>query len=952
MGQPYSMLLGARDWQPLLDGGGEDVVWDMERQQLTLAPELIRFPRRETEKILNRDDRRGAAADAFGHIYWIADDGRSVRYRPAGSSGSAELWSVADFDDDCAAQRSGLFQPKENRVSAVPQLRGLTVTSRSYLVVGTLQPGGLLIFDLHNSGPPRWHAWPQQVDFAPFDLAATGCGGTWILDLPNAGDATLWYLDASLRIGVPPGSPQAEIEASAADHFGIKGGDVRVKPAATHPLAMPLLLTVPAVETMPVAIEVMPDGTLLLLDQGPAGAAAYVHRLRCGVSAGPRVDLTDTIRKVLPQEPEFRGHDFAFLQGEPDSEVPGAVAGTLFVAQAEGNQSFAFSLQAIADELTIDASTQYYPMRRYAGKALVSAPCDVYYDQTEIWLPLTRLPRPRYAREGTIDGLVFDSRMPRCDWHRLFFDGCIPPGDKVVIESRSADDVDELKRTGWQTEQRPYLRQAHRRELPSAQPNKATLIDEGERPFHRPFGGDSLAHKGVGTWELLFQQVHGRYVEIRLTLVGSGRSTPKLRSLRLQYPRLSYPKRFLPAVYREDPVSASFVERFLANFEGTYTETEDRIASVESFFDSRTAPPEALDWLASWLGAALSDDWEVSRRRLFIRHAMDLYRQRGTIQGLVRAIRVATEPCPDERIFDAALDHAPFGIRIVEGFSSRYLPGDRETGTATSLLSLRTAANTAWQPAQGQGRLNRLWRDFLQRRHTESDDSAELLTELAGIWTDAPARIGDLRFWALTPADEAHAADRRAFIDEWMGLPYADLDAGDTELFRSYLRRKYRSVDALNTAYALTGSSRYVSFDAIDLPPEDRLPADGAPLADWIQFATVDVAATRSAHRFTVLVPVDPSAGPEEQQQLLARVAAVVERERPSHAQFDVQLYWALFRVGTARTGLDTLVGEGSRFTSLVLGSGFIGEGLLDEAHPWHVTDRWVSGRDAAAVIG
>ncbi len=134
------------------------------------------------------------------------------------------------------------------------------------------------------------------------------------------------------------------------------------------------------------------------------------------------------------------------------------------------------------------------------------------------------------------------------------------------------------------------------------------------------------------------------------------------------------------------------------------------------------------------------------------------------------------------------------------------------------------------------------------------------------------------------------------------------------------------------------------------MPQEVRLPADGAALEDWFQFATVDVAAARFAHRFTVLVPVEPSQGPSERQQVLERVHSVVERERPSHASFDVQLYWALFRVGSARAGLDTVLAEGSRFTSLVLNAGYIGEGLLTEDHPWNLTDRWVTGRDGAGT--
>ncbi len=86
MSMPYHLLLGQRDWQPLIDAGGEDVTWDRERHQLTLAPELIRFPARGSEQLYTATDRRGAAADRFGHLYWINSDESAIRYRPAGES--------------------------------------------------------------------------------------------------------------------------------------------------------------------------------------------------------------------------------------------------------------------------------------------------------------------------------------------------------------------------------------------------------------------------------------------------------------------------------------------------------------------------------------------------------------------------------------------------------------------------------------------------------------------------------------------------------------------------------------------------------------------------------------------------------------------------------------------------------------------------------------------------
>jgi hypothetical protein len=300
-------------------------------------------------------------------------------------------------------------------------------------------------------------------------------------------------------------------------------------------------------------------------------------------------------------------------------------------------------------------------------------------------------------------------------------------------------------------------------------------------------------------------------------------------------------------------------------------------------------------------------------------------------------------------LFETTLDYAAFGLRIVEHFARRSLGGLPQS-SSTTLLPSQVSETTPWQPNQGGARLHQLWLEFLYERYAPSLIDADLLTALENAWNEPPASIGALRFWRLTPTDNAHADDRSIFIRQRLGLTYPELSADDDGLYRSYLARKYGAITALNKAYA----QAYSSFETIEMPAEDRLPADGAALEDWFQFATVDVPAARSAHRFTVLVPIEPGQSPSERQRVLDQVHAVVERERPSHVNFDVQLYWALFRVGMAQVGLDTLIGEGSRFTSLVLNAGYIGEGLLTENHPWNNSNRWVSGRDGvgAGTIG
>ena len=178
----------------------------------------------------------------------------------------------------------------------------------------------------------------------------------------------------------------------------------------------------------------------------------------------------------------------------------------------------------------------------------------------------------------------------------------------------------------------------------------------------------------AGTWEILFQNVNGRYVQVQLTLLGTGRATPEIRSLRLWYPRFSYRDHYLPAIYGEEPVSAGLTERLLANFEGFYTTLEDRIVQLPSLLDPRTAPTEALDWLADWLGVVLHPLWEEERRRFFIRFAHRLYQIRGTLPGIIIALRIFLDETVDDSLFDPEC-LLRSNIRIVEHFLTRDVAG-------------------------------------------------------------------------------------------------------------------------------------------------------------------------------------------------------------------------------------------------------------------------------------
>ena len=132
-------------------------------------------------------------------------------------------------------------------------------------------------------------------------------------------------------------------------------------------------------------------------------------------ATGGSASLADQLSLLLGEPTPIVGHDMAFAPAP--SSPPGLVTGVLFVSDIVGNQSFAFSLSTgirgttEAASLDIEALASYYPMRQWAGKALISGiDGEAYYDLGDGWLPLTELPRPRYVPTGVIDRLIFDGR--------------------------------------------------------------------------------------------------------------------------------------------------------------------------------------------------------------------------------------------------------------------------------------------------------------------------------------------------------------------------------------------------------------------------------------------------------------------------------------------------------------------------------------------------------------
>lgn len=938
----FHLIRSQREWLPPATASGTPSADGVEWADgaLRLRKLLPVFPPRRDEEPPTIELRRGASRDRYGHWYWIGDDRREIRVSRGGRRPSTRFWSAEDAARICRPPAGGSFAPLAPPSLTPLQLAGLAVTADHYLIAGRVEPNGVLVFDLRGGGGPLILDWPSAVPFTPFDISAAADGGAWILDRVHR---RLWRLDRFFRV-VGPGAAGAPPLAGA---FAPLSNDAAAcLPQA--PIATELSVWLAAVDD-PIAVEALPDGSVLVLDRPSGSPHSIVHRYRLdgthfAVALEPSLDTSavaggDTGGETPPLP--LVAHDFAFVV--PAGAQPRPVTGVLYIAGDLGNQTFAFTFTSQEDAFALSLVRDYFPMRRFTGKALVAAAQRVYYDFGERWVALAAHPNPRFVAEGLVTlptanpADAFDGKEIRCAWHRLLIDGCIPDEATVGVETRSADRTELLAGQPWELQPRLYRRG-----------------NGSEIPFYRPALGDD---RHAGTFEVLLQQVTGRYLQVRLTIAGTRRTTPRLQALRVYYPRFSYLKEYLPAVYRDDPVSASFMDRYLANVEGTYTTIEGHIEQVETLFDTRSVPAEYLDWLADWFGISLDFTWRERTRRMFLAHAPRMFRERGTSAGLVRAIRLALEPCAPESIFDdvpcAGRGASGFGVRVVERFRLRRAPGV-VFGDPTELLGPGSTTNlSAWTPARGADPLHVQFRAFLRQRY------ANAIGDLNDAWGTTYASFDDpaLRLSAVRPPGGKRGADWQRFVEAEIGFTYTAVSDSDEPLYREFLARRYGQPAAVNEAYRLDATASLNTFEDVNTRLWNArlrvaLPDGGTALRDWIQFVSVVVPMARAAHRFTVLVPVGLDDSLEQQRERRELARRIAEIEKPAHAAFDVRLYWGLFRVGEARVGLDTLIGQGSRSVALVLDRGLVGEGHLGFAEPWNAADRFIVGREAMTPRG
>lgn len=749
-GGRYHLLVGETDWRACPE---PDETWAPSesrwRERTVLADDHVHRPgmfewdgttgslrlahreavsRQVTAAAVRRpDERRGADRDRYGNWYQVTGDARGIERLSSGGRSFVPWWSLDDLLGDCAGTAVGSpadpWRSGDHRrrgpsgdagahadagwLPAAPpppidpgvRLAGLAVTTGHWLVCGVVDDlGGLLLFDLHAGGAPRVLRWPGDHAATPFDLTATADGGALVLDRIRR---TWWRFDRHWRL-------RADVTPGAATTFAPVDGSAATCPpdGTVVPRGNRMPATGPRAVVDPVAIVEGPD-VVLVLDRPPTGPSCVVlcdpapARPGAPPDAVVRGRLPLTVEALDPSRPDLPafihdvvGQDLAWSPAGTTTPLPGPL---LYVADASTSGTEAYELTV--DPPTVTHRPDELPMRAWEARGLVAADGEVWYDAVGRWIPLEPFAVCNRERVGVLRtptgfiddpvlgrpvlGQPFDSGRPGCVWHRLFLDAEVPDGCSLSVAARASDDPALLEALPFRAQPTPYLRGGG-----------------SELPWHDPWADVTRpASPTTGTWELLFQEVTGRYAQLEITLSGNGRTSPSLRALRAWFPRFSYVHAYLPEVYQEEDEPQRFLERMLANAEGLLTEHEARLEQAWRLIEPRTAPVAAFDWLASWLGLHLEPQWSTARRRFLLRHVDRLYRRRGTVPGLRALLRIYLGCSLDEEVvFDpGARPDDP--ARIVEGVGPHrfrvIVPLHLDVDRAAMVTRIVTAARPA-----------------------------------------------------------------------------------------------------------------------------------------------------------------------------------------------------------------------------------------------------------------
>lgn len=245
-------------------------------------------------------------------------------------------------------------------------------------------------------------------------------------------------------------------------------------------------------------------------------------------------------------------------------------------------------------------------------------------------VPLLRLQQDgAFLQAGTLLGGPFVTRARPYEWQRLRVDaGLLDPASHLQIFTYASSTSDPPPEPSTDGQFDPNVWQAS----PIDETDVLVLGPSVRQVLTAGAPVDPTADQDPGPLADLFVWVGG-------TLRSDGTQSPTLRQMRLDFAPPAYLD-YLPAVYREGARRPLLLGLVLSLLGSELDRVDGVLSGLSSLFDPAAAPPEWLDWLASWLDFQPSSRWSTAELRSRLAQAMDLYAWRGTAEGLRRYLDV------------------------------------------------------------------------------------------------------------------------------------------------------------------------------------------------------------------------------------------------------------------------------------------------------------------------
>ncbi len=463
------------------------------------------------------------------------------------------LQSVARWDEPTHAIVVRSHLPEDAVLLALAERPSdFTVASDGVLVIALAD--ALLLHDLRGRFADSRVASPG---FAPWRLAADADGAVWLLERSSG------------RLARFSGRP---LPATTPPRDAYAPGVFRPDPENCHPPRIDFVADAawPTAER-PVALAVSPRGDLALLGWGVDGAATL--HLLAAESGSLRVPPLER-RFAAPLA--LAGARYAYsLDWLDERRIAVRMPGRRDAPAFDLGPLFAAREDDVAAPSSAAPLGEVYPLARGAPEAPFAHRLDgpprypAADGGAEPLLPLSVANRARRGAAahwrdtpGGLDAHWLDSGSAGTVWHRLYAEASIPAGCGFVVwiaatalpQPPAIDAVDAWHPHGFGDEIASLAPEASQGPVPRAAWERAP----SELPGHPGLAPWPAEPRRRGLFGVLIQnprqrvrKVVGRYLWLRVSLCGDGRSGPEIAALRAWAGRFDYLDHYLPRVYRE-----------------------------------------------------------------------------------------------------------------------------------------------------------------------------------------------------------------------------------------------------------------------------------------------------------------------------------------------------------------------------------------------------------------